>query len=514
LATGLGVALGPVMGAVFELIGQRHVKGFLMGSIIALGEILSASGAALIDAVVHRAAIPVPSPLPRRRGVSSRAESHNFWIRRPPRLHALRALPCCASGLRRMLVCLAGHLPEPREYQRLPLFDLSDRIGGYGHAHRHYPQDLQVQAAPHARASASAGAGNSLEALPHALQYGIGTTPYLVAARAGQRRQLLPTEGRITRPESGVSRVCGSAFAGLAGCAAARRARVPSLLPPGAGRQVPRLPALPGPGRYHSFTYPQFDNGARLDNGTLVLSKIGRIGIHWSRPLEGTPKTVTLSKEADGWYVCFSCADVPTQPLPLTGRETGIDVGLKVFLVTADGDEVENPRHYRRGEKRLVKAQRRVSRRQKGSNRRKKAVGLLAKAHQHVKRQRADHHHKTALALLRDYDTIYVEDLRVANLVRNRHLAKSISDAGWAAFRTLLEAKAAWAGRQVLAVPPAYTSQDCSGCGARVPKSLSVRTHVCPSCGLVLDRDLNAARNILRAGQARQGAVALAAVLN
>jgi putative transposase len=107
--------------------------------------------------------------------------------------------------------------------------------------------------------------------------------------------------------------------------------------------------------------------------------------------------------------------------------------------------------------------------------------------------------------LLRQYDTIYLEDLRVANMVRNRHLAKSISDAGWAQFRSILEAKAACAGRRVIAVPPAYTSQDCSGCGMRVPKSLSVRTHVCSSCGLVLDRDENAARNIQWAGQALRG---------
>jgi putative transposase len=124
-------------------------------------------------------------------------------------------------------------------------------------------------------------------------------------------------------------------------------------------------------------------------------------------------------------------------------------------------------------------------------------VVLLAKAHQTVKRQRADHHHKTALSLLRQYDTIALEDVQVRNLVRNHHLAKSSSDAGWAAFRTILDAKAACAGRQVLAVPSASTSQDCSACGERVPKSLSVRTHVCPSCGLVLDRDEHAARNML-----------------
>jgi putative transposase len=283
-----------------------------------------------------------------------------------------------------------------------------------------------------------------------------------------------------------------------------------------AAGETPGSPRFQGRDRYHSFTYPQVGEhgGARLDDGFLVLSKLGRIAVRWSRPLEGTPKTVTLLREVDGWYVSFACAEVPTRPLPPTGWETGIDVGLKVFLMTAEGEAVENPRHYRRGEKRLVKAQRRVSRRQKGSNRRKKAVMLLARAQQHVRRQRRDHHHKTALGLLRQYDTIYLEDLRVANLVRNRFLAKSISDAGWAQFRTILEAKAACAGRRVFAVPPHYTSQDCSGCGARVPKSLAVRTHVCPSCGLVLDRDVNAARDIFRAGQARQGAVAVAAALN
>ena len=200
--------------------------------------------------------------------------------------------------------------------------------------------------------------------------------------------------------------------------------------------------------------------------------------------------------------------------MPLTGRETGIDVGLQVFLITAEGEVVENPRHYRRGEKKLAKAQRRVSRRKKGSHRRRKAVGNLQRAHQAMQRQRADFHHKTALALLRAYDTIYLEDLQVATLLRNRHLATSIADAGWARFRAILEAKAACAGRRVVAVPPAYTAQDCSGCGARVPKALSVRTHICTSCGRVLDRDEHAARNIQWAGQALGGLVALAAGVN
>jgi len=201
------------------------------------------------------------------------------------------------------------------------------------------------------------------------------------------------------------------------------------------------FPRFQGRTRYHSFTYKQFGNGATLDNGALVLSKIGRLAVRWSRPLVGSPKTVTISREADGWYVSFSCAEVPIRPLAPTGRETGIDVGLKVFLVTAEGEIIENPRHYRRAEKRLAKAQKRLSRRKKGSKRREKARRLVAKHHQKVKRQRRDFHHKTARWLVRRYDVMYLEDLRVATLVRNRHLSKSISDAAWGQFRTLLEAK-------------------------------------------------------------------------
>jgi putative transposase len=272
-------------------------------------------------------------------------------------------------------------------------------------------------------------------------------------------------------------------------------------------------PRFQGQGRYHSFTYPQYGEGAVLDGSLLSLSKIGRIRIRLHRPLQGISKTVTISREADGWYACISCAEAPVQPLAPSGQETSIDVGLKVFLITADGEVVENPRHYRKAEKELRRAQRRISRRKKGSNRRRKAVALLKRKHQKIARQRRDFQHKTALALLRSYDTIYLEDLRVANMVRNPHLAKSISDAGWAAFRAILDAEAAWAGRRVVAVPPAFTSQDCSGtlpdgapCPERVQKALSVRTHVCPRCGLVLDRDQNAALNILRLGREQRGA--------
>jgi putative transposase len=272
--------------------------------------------------------------------------------------------------------------------------------------------------------------------------------------------------------------------------------------------ETPGYPRFQGANRYNSFTYKQFGNGATLDNGFLVLSKIGRIAVRWSRPIVGTPKTVTVSREADGWYVGFSCADVPMQPLPPSGQETGIDLGLEAFAPLADGTRIFHPGWYRKAERCLKTAQRRVSRRTKGSNRRRKAVVLLAKAHLKVKRQRQDVHHKVALQLVQTNDTIYHEDLQTANLVKNHHLAKSISDAGWSGFLSILAAKAAYAGRRVVAVPPAYTSQTCSGCGVIVAKGLSVRWHTCPDCGTSLHRDHNAAKNIESLGQRLRGAVA------
>jgi putative transposase len=230
--------------------------------------------------------------------------------------------------------------------------------------------------------------------------------------------------------------------------------------------------------------------------------------------------------------------------LPRTGRETGIDVGLKVFLVTADGDAVGNPRHFRKAEKGLKQAQKRVSRRKQGSHRRAKAARQCGKKHQHVRRQcgkkhqhvrrqRGDVHHKTALMLVRQYDVIYVEAIQPSNLsrrpapvpdgkggyTRNRAsrkagLNKSVHDAGWGHFLNILAYKAACAGKRVEAVNPAYTSQDCSGCGARNQKSLSVRTHLCINCGLILDRDESAAKNIQWCGQRLRGLAAMAAGAN
>ena len=202
----------------------------------------------------------------------------------------------------------------------------------------------------------------------------------------------------------------------------------------------------------------------------------------------------------------FSCAEAPCKPLPLTGDETGIDLGLESFATLADGCQIANPRHYRKAERALKKAQRRVSRRRKGSHRRRTALRLLARAHQQVRRTRCDFHHKVALALVRDYDTISYDDVQTANLLRNHHLAKRIADAGWSAFLSILAFTAGCAGKRAVAVPPAYTSQTCSGCGVLVQKGRAVRWHRCPACGTSLQRDQHAARTSLRLGTARRGA--------
>jgi putative transposase len=263
--------------------------------------------------------------------------------------------------------------------------------------------------------------------------------------------------------------------------------------------ETPGYPRFKSSTRYDSCTYKQFGNGGTLDNGFLVLSKIGRLAVRWSRPLQGTPKSVTIRREADGWYACFSCDQVPSKPLPRTGQETGIDLGIESFATLANGKPMENPRIFHVAEMQLKRAQRRVSRRVEGSNRRRKAVKILAKAHAKLRRARQDFHHKEARKLIQAYDTIYHESLQVTNLLKNHHLAKAIADAGWSAFLSILTFKAVEAGKQAVAVIPAFTSQACSGCGAFVAKGLSVRWHACSECGTSLHRDHNAARNILKA---------------
>ena len=208
-------------------------------------------------------------------------------------------------------------------------------------------------------------------------------------------------------------------------------------------------------------------------------------------------KRVRLIKRADGYYAQFAVeAERRIEHIP-TGKHAGIDMGLKEFLTDSDGNTVSNPRHLRKAEKRLKKLHRRLSRKQKQSQNRKKARKALAKAYLKVQRQREDFARKTASTLITSHDLIAYEQLKIRNMVRNRKLAKSISDASWGRFLSWLNYYGLTHAIPVIAVEPAFTSQDCSACGTRVKKSLSIRTHICSGCGLVLDRDHNAAINIL-----------------
>ncbi|MEH2415210.1 RNA-guided endonuclease InsQ/TnpB family protein [Nostoc sp.] len=265
--------------------------------------------------------------------------------------------------------------------------------------------------------------------------------------------------------------------------------------------------------RYRTFTYPQMKDGC-LQNNLITLPMFGIVKVILHRPIpDGFKiKTASVTKKADGYYLTLSLEDttVPDiKPDFNADSITGIDLGLKEFLTTSDGDVVPIPQHYRKSQKRLRVIHSRVSRRQKGSNQRKKAQTQVAKQHKKVADKRKDFHFKTVNNLLEKYDVVVHEDLNVKGLSRSM-LAKSVHDAGWGSFLSILTTKAAKcatgeyprghfrenAGLLVIAVNPSGTSQDCSSCGVKVPKSLHIRQHIC-ICGCNLDRDHNAALNIL-----------------
>jgi putative transposase len=263
--------------------------------------------------------------------------------------------------------------------------------------------------------------------------------------------------------------------------------------------KVAGYPRFKGAGWYDSFTLPQWENGVQFVDGRLVVSKIGTLRVCADRPLHGTPKTCTIRRRADGWYACIVCEYEPC-PWPETGQSVGIDLGLEAFATLDTGERIPNPRPLKRAQRKLKFAQRRLSRRTKGSQRRRKARVLLAKAHLRVQRARLDHAHQVAHDLISRFDTIYVEKLNIQGMLKNHPLAQAISDVAWGLFLAVLGHKAASAGRRVVEVDPRYTSQDCSHCGARVPKKLSDRWHTCPFCGFSCHRDENAARNTKKKG--------------
>ncbi len=257
--------------------------------------------------------------------------------------------------------------------------------------------------------------------------------------------------------------------------------------------------------RYHSFSLKQ--NGWQLGARYLTITKVGRFKLRLSRPIEGEIKTVTIRRASTGkWYACFSCDKVLEQRLPESDRDIGLDVGIKSLLVDSEGNKVDNPQWFRQSERLLRVRQRTLCRRIKGSSGRRKARVLVAKSHEKVKNQRNDFLHKLANRYVRDYGTIYVEDLNIRGMVRNHHLAKSIGDAGWGTFIGLVEYKAAEAGRTLIRIPRFEpSSKVCSECGAiNQELRLSDRQWVCKSCGVLHDRDYNAAKNICAVGQAAQ----------
>ena len=218
--------------------------------------------------------------------------------------------------------------------------------------------------------------------------------------------------------------------------------------------QVPGFPRFRSKSRYHSFTYPQA--GFQLSR-RLSLSKIGEIKIKVHRPIKAQIKTLTIKRENGMWYACFSCVVEP-EPLPANDKAVGLDVGLSSFVTQSDGTKIGNPRWFQKAQKRLRRAQRRVARRQRFSKRWKKAVRLVAKMHRKVFNQRNDFQHKLSRQIVNDYGIIFVEDLNVKGLSRG-WLAKSVHDAGWAAFFQKLSYKAESAGRRYLLVDPRGTSQ-------------------------------------------------------
>jgi putative transposase len=208
-------------------------------------------------------------------------------------------------------------------------------------------------------------------------------------------------------------------------------------------------------------------------------------------------KRIRIVHRADGYYVQFGVKAERVIVHRPTGKQVGIDVGLKAYYTDSEGNTVDNPRHYRKAEQKLKRLHRAVSRKQKKSANRKKARKQLARAYLKVQRQREDFARKTASTLVSSHDVIAYEDIQIRNMVRNHHLAKSIHDAGWGTLICWVKAYGQMHNVPVIAVAPHFTSQECSECGAMVKKSLSVRTHICTSCGVVLDRDHNAAINIL-----------------
>jgi len=260
--------------------------------------------------------------------------------------------------------------------------------------------------------------------------------------------------------------------------------------------EKPGYPRFQGRDRYDSFTYPDPDwKGYKIEDGKLHLSKIGAIRIFLHREVEGNVKTCTIKRDGDQWYASFSVELPDPEPKEIL-TSVGVDVGITTLATLSDGTEIENPKPLNKYDSKLRKAQKDLSRKQKGSNNWKKQRNKVARIHRKIRNVRKDYMHKASRILADAYDTIVFEDLQIQNMVQNHHLARSIHDASWGMLISLTTYKAEYAGGVVGLVNPRRTSQECSICGNIQSMLLSQRTYECSACGNIIGRDHNAAINI------------------
>ncbi|EFH86162.1 transposase, IS605 OrfB family [Ktedonobacter racemifer DSM 44963] len=273
-------------------------------------------------------------------------------------------------------------------------------------------------------------------------------------------------------------------------------------------REVPGYPRFRSRSRYASLTFKQYGNsfnllpGTKGNKGTLVLTKLGHVKMIMHRPIKGTPKTAIVKRTQTGkWFVSIS-VEIPKEEalssrLPEAGEAVGIDVGLSTFAYLSTGEAIANPRFFRAEEAAFARVQRKLSKAPKGSKKRTKKRKVVARVYERIGNRRKNFIEQEVCKLMKRFGLLAVEALVVRNMIRNPKLAKSIADVSWSQFFGRLQAKAEEAGRQVVRVNPAYTSQICSACGHCQPMPLSVRVYECPHCGLVIDRDHNGSKNIL-----------------
>jgi putative transposase len=289
-------------------------------------------------------------------------------------------------------------------------------------------------------------------------------------------------------------------------------------------------PRFKGVNWFDTVEWPKDRDGCRWDSAPttdqtrVYLQGVGHVKVHQHRPVAGVVKTISVKREGRRWFVVLSCDDVPAQPLPATGRAVGVDMGVASFLTTSDGEQTPNRRHFATSAERLAAAQRALARCKRGSNRRRKVKARVGAIHGKVRRQRLDHAHKTALDLVRRYDLIAVEDLRIVNMTRSASgtveqpgtnvaqktgLNRSILDAGWGVFLNVLRAKAESAGRVMVEVDARNTSRRCPQCGHVAKENrVTQADFVCVRCGHAGHADIVGALNVLRAGLARRAAQA------